>query len=40
VRLEEVDAHINDAPFARRCVEQLIDFMDNEKNGRNDEQRS
>ena len=38
VRLEEVDAHINDALFARRCVEQLIDFMDNEKHRRNDEQ--
>jgi len=31
--------NINDALFARRCVEQLIDFMDSEKNGRNDEQR-
>jgi uncharacterized protein (UPF0261 family) len=31
VRLEEVDAHINDALFVRRCVELLIDFIDNER---------
>lgn len=39
VRLEEVDAHINDALFAGRCVERLIEFMDNETNGRDHEQR-
>ncbi len=38
VRLEEVDAHINDAFFVNRCVEQLFDFMSKEKQRRNDEQ--
>jgi uncharacterized protein (UPF0261 family) len=27
IRLEEVDAHINDPLFADRCVEQLVEFM-------------
>jgi len=27
IRLEEVDAHINDALFADRCVKQLVEFM-------------
>jgi uncharacterized protein (UPF0261 family) len=31
VRLEEVDAHINDALFADRCVKQLVEFMNEEK---------
>jgi uncharacterized protein (UPF0261 family) len=31
IRLEEVDAHINDSLFADRCVKQLIEFMDEEK---------
>lgn len=31
IRLKEVDAHINDALFADRCVKQLIEFMDEEK---------
>jgi uncharacterized protein (UPF0261 family) len=37
VKLEEINAHINDAVFVKRCVEQLIDFMDNEKQRRDDE---
>ena len=28
IRLEEVDAHINDALFADRCVKRLVEFMD------------
>jgi len=35
IRLEEVDAHINDSLFADRCVKQLIEFMDEEKTLRN-----
>jgi len=31
IRLEEVDAHINDALFAGRCVKQLVEFMNEEK---------
>jgi uncharacterized protein (UPF0261 family) len=31
VRLEEVDAHINDAAFVDRCVRQLVNFMNEEK---------
>ena len=31
---EEIDAHINDAPFAGRCVERLIEFMDQSPRGR------
>ena len=27
IRLEEVDAHINDALFVDRCVKQLVEFM-------------
>ena len=34
VKLEEVNAHINDAVFVRRCVEQLVDFMNNEEQRR------
>jgi uncharacterized protein (UPF0261 family) len=30
IRLEEVDAHINDSRFVERCVKQLVEFM-NEK---------
>jgi uncharacterized protein (UPF0261 family) len=32
ILLEEVDAHINDGLFVDRCVKQLVDFMDEEKN--------
>ena len=35
IRLEKIDAHINDALFADRCVKQLIEFMDEEKTLRN-----
>jgi uncharacterized protein (UPF0261 family) len=31
IRLEEVNAHINDAVFVDRCVRQLVDFMNKEK---------
>jgi uncharacterized protein (UPF0261 family) len=31
IRLEEVDAHINDAVFVDRCVRQLVEFMNEEK---------
>jgi uncharacterized protein (UPF0261 family) len=31
IRLEEVDAHINDALFVDRCVKQLVEFMNEEK---------
>lgn len=31
IRLEEVDAHINDALFVDRCVKQLVEFMDEEQ---------
>ena len=31
IRLEEVDAHINDALFVDRCVKQLVEFMNDEK---------
>lgn len=31
IRLEEVDAHINDALFVDRCVKQLVEFMNKEK---------
>lgn len=31
VRLEEVDAHINDPLFVDRCVEQLVEFMNEGK---------
>ncbi len=39
VKMEEIDAHINDALFVSRCVAQLIDFMDNGKQRRSDAQR-
>jgi uncharacterized protein (UPF0261 family) len=32
IKLEEVDAHINDPLFADRCVKQLVEFMNEEKN--------
>ncbi len=32
IRLEEVDAHINDVPFVERCVKQLAEFMNKEEN--------
>lgn len=32
VRLEEVDAHINDALFVDQCVKQLVEFMEKEEN--------
>jgi uncharacterized protein (UPF0261 family) len=32
IGLEEVDAHINDAFFADRCVKQLLEFMNEERN--------
>ena len=31
IRLEEVDAHINDALFVDRCVKQLVEFMNEKK---------
>ena len=31
IRLEEVDAHINDALFVDRCVKQLVEFMNEEE---------
>jgi uncharacterized protein (UPF0261 family) len=31
IRLEEVDAHINDPLFADRCVKQLVEFMNEKK---------
>ena len=31
IGLEEVDAHINDALFVDRCVKQLVEFMNEEK---------
>jgi uncharacterized protein (UPF0261 family) len=31
IRLEEVDAHINDALFVDQCVKQLIEFINEEK---------
>ena len=27
IRLEEIDAHINDGLFVKRCVKQLAEFM-------------
>ena len=35
IRLEEVDAHINDAFFVDQCIKQLVEFMDEEKNSIN-----
>jgi len=35
IRLEEVDAHINDALFVDRCIKQLVEFMNEEKNSIN-----
>ncbi len=35
IRLEEVDAHINDAFFVERCVKQLVEFMNEAKNSLN-----
>ena len=31
IKLEEVDAHINDAFFVDRCVRQLVEFMNEER---------
>jgi uncharacterized protein (UPF0261 family) len=32
IRLEEVDAHINDPLFVDRCLKQIVEFMNEEKN--------
>jgi uncharacterized protein (UPF0261 family) len=32
IRLEEVDAHINDGLFVEKCVKQLVEFMNDKKN--------
>jgi uncharacterized protein (UPF0261 family) len=31
IRLEEVDAHINDSLFVEMCVKQLVEFMTGNK---------
>lgn len=35
VLIREIDAHINDDLFVDRCVQQLVDFMDEERSGLN-----
>lgn len=35
VLIKEIDAHINDDLFVDRCVQQLVDFMDEERSGNN-----